>query len=66
MNQKEVKYYRNCVWSRSGWCEWYQQELKPCAGWCLGFLTKNIKKKKGREDSVAVWEKVRNAMADFK
>lgn len=46
MNRTEVKYCRNCVWSRSGWCEWFQQELKPCAGKCLGFLTKNVKKKK--------------------
>ena len=47
MKHAEVKYCRNCIWSQSGWCELYQQELKPCAGKCLGFLTKHVKKKKG-------------------
>ena len=46
MKRAEVKYCRNCVWSRSGWCEWFQQELKTCAGKCMGFLTKHAKKNK--------------------
>ena len=42
----KVKYCRNCVWGQHGWCEWYQQELKPVAGLCSGFLTKHVKKRK--------------------
>ena len=27
-NSKE-KFFWNCTWSGSGWCEWFPQELKP-------------------------------------
>ena len=27
MADTKEKFCRNCVWSESGWCEWYQQEL---------------------------------------
>ena len=46
MKDRGVKYCRNCVWSESGWCEIYQQPLKPCAGKCLAFLTKHVRKRK--------------------
>lgn len=45
MSNPKIKFCRNCTWSGSGWCEWFQQELKPCARKCLGFLTKHVKKK---------------------
>ena len=48
MRNTKIKYCRNCVWSGSGWCEWYQQELKPCAGKGLGFQTKHVKRKEGK------------------
>ena len=46
MSDRGVKFCRNCVWSESGWCEVYQQPLKPCAGKCLAFLTRHVKKRK--------------------